>query len=167
MSPFSVKDSVTPSPPGTLHHASFLVHDVNATAARLAATTGIGPWHVWTITPDEATLRGRPVSFSFRVALAEFGGSNYELVTPLSGESLYHEALQARGEGFHHTCHVYTTREALRAAQADLLAKGREMIQTASLGDLGEFCDFAIPELDLTLELLYLGGLPPPERAIA
>ena len=75
-------------------------------------------------------LRGRPVSFSFRVALAAHGGSNYELLSPLSGESVYHEHLQTRGEGFHHTCHMYPTREALREAQADLVAKGREMIQS-------------------------------------
>lgn len=166
MSPSRIENSVTASPPGILHHTSFLVHDVDATAARLVETVGIGPWHVWTITPDEATLRGRPVSFSFRVALAAYGGSNYELVTPLSGESLYHEHLQAQGEGFHHTCHLYSTREELRAAQAELLAKGRELIQIASLGNLGEFCNFDIPEIGATLELLFLEGLPPPERAI-
>jgi hypothetical protein len=151
---------------GTLHHTCFLVHDVDGAAARLADSVGIGPWHVWTITPEEATLRGRPIAFSFRVALAEHGGTNYELIAPISGDSVYVEHLRTRGEGFHHTCHIFPTREAMRSAKAALLAQGRELIQSASLGELGEFCYIDLPETGAVLELLYLQGLPPPERAI-
>lgn len=151
---------------GTLHHTCFLVHDVDATAARLAESVGIGPWHVWTIEPVEATLRGQPASFSFRVALAEHGGTSYELLAPVSGHSVYNEHLAARGEGFHHTCHIFETRGEMRAAKADLVSQGREMIQDASLGEAGEFCYFEMPETGSVLELLYLVGLPPPERAI-
>jgi catechol 2,3-dioxygenase-like lactoylglutathione lyase family enzyme len=147
----------------TLHHTCFLVRDVDGAAARLATTLGIGPWHVWTITPEEGTVHGRSV----RVALAEHGGSSYELLAPISGDSVYVEHLATKGEGFHHTCHAYASREELRAAKAELLAKGCEMIQDASLGDLGEFCCFAVPETASVLELLYLRQLPPPEKAIS
>ena len=45
-------------------------------------------------------------------------------------------------------------------------AQGRTMIQTADLGELGEFCYFHMPETDSVLELLYLSELPAPEKTI-
>lgn len=149
-----------------LHHTCFVVRDVVAAAERLSATIGLGPWHVWTITPEWATLRGRPVSMSFRVALAEHGGSNYELITPLSGESLASEHLTTHGEGFHHTCHTFTRIEDLRAVKQQYLDRGVELLQDAGLGELGEFCYFAVPETASIVELLFLNGLPPPEMSI-
>jgi catechol 2,3-dioxygenase-like lactoylglutathione lyase family enzyme len=151
---------------GTFHHTCFLVRDVDATAARLSASIGIGPWHVWTIAPAECTVHGQPGSYSFRVALAEHGGASYELLAPISGHSVYTEHLEAQGEGFHHTCHIFPTREAMEAAQAELAAQGRDMIQSGSSGEAFAFCYFTIPETGSTLELLYLAGLPPPDRAI-
>ncbi|HVD88473.1 MAG TPA: hypothetical protein VNB91_06230, partial [Jatrophihabitantaceae bacterium] len=63
---------------GTLHHTSFVVHDVEKTAAALGES-GIGPWGVWTIEPAATTVRGREVPFSFRIAFASVGDSNFEL----------------------------------------------------------------------------------------
>ena len=40
------------------------------------------------------------------------------------------------------------------------------MIQSGSLGELGEFCYFEISETGALLELLYLTGVPPPEKTI-
>ena len=72
---------------GTLHHTCFVVHDVEKTAAALTES-GIGPWGVWTIEPAAATVRGREVPFSFRIAFASVGDSNFELLAPHEGESI-------------------------------------------------------------------------------
>jgi hypothetical protein len=157
---------MAPPESGVFHHTCFLVHDVDATAARLRESAGIGPWHVWTITPDEATVHGKAASYTFRVALAEHGGASYELLAPVSGHSVFVEHLAAHGEGFHHTCHFYATREAFLGARAALLGQGREMIQSGSRENTFDFCYFAMPETGSVLELLYLKGLPPPEKAI-
>lgn len=87
------------SPFGTYHHTCFIVHDVDARAEQLARTAGIGPWHVWTITPVEATLRGVKIDLSFRVALAEHGAASYELISPITPGNVYTEHLEARGGG--------------------------------------------------------------------
>ena len=150
---------------GTLHHTCFVVHDVEKTAAALAES-GIGPWGVWTIEPAATTVRGREVPFSFRIAFAQVGDSNYELLAPHEGESIYVEHLASDGEGFHHTCIRYTSREALHEAKAELERQGRSMIQSADMGDLGEFCYYDIPEIGSLVELLYFTELPPPENAI-
>jgi catechol 2,3-dioxygenase-like lactoylglutathione lyase family enzyme len=121
--------------PAALHHTCFLVRDLEATAQALSDTLGIGPWNVWTIEPAECRVRGRETRFSFRVALATIGGGTFELITPHSGDSVYDEQLASHGEGFHHTCLVYPTMEAVREAKAELVRQGRELIQEASAGD--------------------------------
>jgi len=149
-----------------LHHAGFIVHDVEKTARALAELLSIGPWNIWTIEPTESSVRGEATSFSFRVALAEVGGSSYELVSPLAGESVYTEHLEKHGEGFHHTCLLYPSIEAMHEAKSELLGQGRELVQSGSVGAAAEFAYFIVPEIGSVLELLYLGELPPPEMTI-
>jgi catechol 2,3-dioxygenase-like lactoylglutathione lyase family enzyme len=149
----------------TLHHTCFVVRDVEKTAAALAAS-GIGPWGIWSLGPVAGTVRGRAIPFSFRIAFAAVGGSNFELLAPHEGESIFVGHLRANGEGFHHTCFAYPTREALREAKAELVRQRREVVQSADMGDLGEFCYFEIPEIGSLLELLYVTELPPPEKTI-
>ena len=95
------------------------------------------------------------------------GGSNFELLAPHEGESIYVGHLEANGEGFHHTCVAYPSREAMREAKAELVRQGREMVQSADMGELGEFCYFDIPELGALLELLYVTELHRPRRRSA
>ncbi|HEX7625616.1 MAG TPA: VOC family protein [Gaiellaceae bacterium] len=150
---------------GTLHHTCFVVHDVDKTAAALEQSLGIGPWLIFDVEPHATTVRGQDVPFTFRVAIAAIGDSNYELLAPLTGESLYVEHLATKGEGFHHTCIAYSSAEALQAAKAELLGQGRDLIQGGRVGERGEFCYFEIAELGSILELLYLEP-PPPETII-
>jgi hypothetical protein len=156
---------VTITESATLHHTCYVVHDVEKTAAALAGS-GIGPWSVWTIEPVATTVRGRDVPFSFRIAFATVGGSSFELVAPHTGESIYVDHLEKNGEGFHHTCIAYPSREAMHEAKAELIGQGREVVQSAVVGEPGEFCYFHITEIGSLLELLFLSELPPPEKTI-
>jgi methylmalonyl-CoA/ethylmalonyl-CoA epimerase len=154
--------------PAALHHTCFLVRDLEGTAQSLTDSLGIGPWNVWTIEPAECRVHGQQSPFSFRVALATVGGGTFELITPHTGHSVYEEHLEKHGEGFHHTCLVYPTLEAVREAKAELLRQGREMIQEASAGEVFDFGYFTFPEIGSAVELLYLdvSKLPPPEAVI-
>ncbi len=154
--------------PVALHHTGFVVRDVERSARALSNSLGIGPWNVWTIVPAESTVHGKPAPFSFKVALTTVGGGTYELVSPHTGPSVFDEHLEKHGDGFHHTCLVYPTMEAVRAAKAELLREGREMIQDASAGDVFDFGYFIFPEIGSLVELLYLDAskLPAPEMVI-
>lgn len=154
--------------PLALHHTCFLVRDLEGAARRMADALGIGPWNIWTITPAECKVHGRPSLFSFRVALATIGGGTFELVAPHSGRSVYDEHLEKHGEGFHHTCLVYESLEAVRGAKAELQRQGRELVQEASAGDVFEFGYFRFPEIGSLVEVLYLDAakLPAPEAVI-
>lgn len=154
--------------PATLHHTCFLVRDLEGAAQRLADALQVGPWNLWTIVPEESRVHGRPSPFTFRVALATVGGGTFELVTPHTGQSVYDEHLAQHGEGFHHTCLVYPSLEAVRAAQAELRRQGREVIQEARAGTCFDFAYFQFPEIGSAIELLFLDGaqLPPPDAVI-
>lgn len=154
--------------PAALHHTCFLVRDLEGTAQRLSDALAIGPWHIWTIQPAECRVRGQASPFSFRVALATVGGGTFELITPHSGPSVFDEWLDEHGEGFHHTCLVYPSIEAVRAAKAELQQQGRELVQEGSGGDVFEFGYFLFPEIGSLVEVLYLdpGRLPAPEAVI-
>ena len=154
--------------PASIHHTCFLVRDLETTAAQLATAFGVGPWHIWTITPADGQVRGQPTAFSFRVALATVGGGTFELLSPHSGRTVYDEHLEQRGEGFHHTCLMYPSLEAVRAAKAEFRRQGRELIQEGSGGDAFEFGYFNFPEIGSLVEVLYLdpSKLPTPEAVI-
>jgi methylmalonyl-CoA/ethylmalonyl-CoA epimerase len=154
--------------PAALHHTCFLVRDLEGTAQQLSDSLGIGPWNIWTFTPAECTVHGQVSPFSFRVALATVGGGAFELVTPHSGRSVFEEHLEKYGEGFHHTCLVYPSLEAVREAKAELQRQGRELIQEARGGDVFDFGYFRFPEIGSLVEVLYLdpAKLPTPEAVI-
>ena len=158
---------ITPAPVA-LHHTCFLVRDLEGAAQRMADAFGIGPWHVWTIAPPESKIHGRPGSFSFRLALATVGGGTFELISPLTGPSVFDEHLDKHGEGFHHTCMIYDSIDAVRAAKAELQRQGREIIQEGRGGDAFEFAYFNFPEIGSIVEVLYLDAtqLPAPEAVI-
>ena len=158
-----------PAPkPAAFHHTCFLVRDLEGTAQRLSDALGIDLWNIWTIEPAHCMVHGQESSFSFRVALATVGGGTIELITPHSGRSVYEEHLERHGEGFHHTCLVYPSLEAVRQAKAELRRQGRELIQEGSAGDVFDFAYFLFPEIGSAVELLYLDAskLPPPEAVV-
>ena len=159
---------MTKATPVALHHTSFLVHDLEGTAQRLSDALGIGPWNIWTITPAECRVHGQARPFAFRIALATVGGGTFEIVTPHSGPSVLDEHLQEHGEGFHHTCLVYSSLEAVREAKAELLRQGRELVQEASGGDVFDSAYFRFPEIGSPVEVLYLdpAKLPAPQAVI-
>ena len=82
-----------------------VVEDLEKAMATYWEVFGIGPWQIYTLQPPEmtdATVRGRPQPYSMRLALAMVGNLQWELIQPLTGESIYKEFLQQRGGGLHH-----------------------------------------------------------------
>ena len=149
----------------TLHHTAFVVNDIEKSAQELADSLGL-QWKVWTIEPVATMVHGREIPFSFRIAIAQVGDSYYELIAPHTGDSIYVEYLKSKGEGFHHTCVTYASFEALYKALDEMLKQGRKILQSASLGDSGEFYYFDMVEMGAILELLFIRELPPPEKII-
>lgn len=91
---------------------------------------GIGPWQFYTMDKTnmhDTKLYGKQAEFSMKVAFADLGGVQLELIEPLD-ESIYTEFLREHGEGLHHiACAVDDfdeTTVACKAQGADVILEG-------------------------------------------
>ena len=103
-----------------------VVRDVDATMKHFVETAGIGPWWVKTFEPPhhyDTKVRGKPVHYTMRVALAHTGATQWELIQPLEGPSIYAEFLESRGEGLHHI-QMALPEDGFDACLADMAARG-------------------------------------------
>lgn len=111
----------------TLDHISIIVHDLDATLREYVERGGLGPWAIYTYAPPDLhnmRIRGRPATYSMRLALAWAEGILWELIQPLEGPSVYREFLDTRGEGVHHVGQVQQTRMGLRETLAAFERRG-------------------------------------------
>ncbi len=66
---------------------------------------GIGPWHIMTFQPPALTntrVRGKPEPYTMKLAVTHIGNIQWELIQPLTGNSIYKEFLDQKGGGLHH-----------------------------------------------------------------
>jgi len=84
---------------------AFVVKDLQKTMENYWNIFGIGPWDVYEMHApqlSQMSYRGKPADFSMKVGNAMVGSIELQLIQPLSGESLYREALAEQGERVHH-----------------------------------------------------------------
>ncbi|WP_213697540.1 VOC family protein [Acetomicrobium sp.] len=91
---------------------------------------GIGPWSVYTFDPKNTVkdmiLHGKREDYAMRLALAEIGNVQWELIQPLDDKSIYADFLKEHGEGLHHVAlGVRSYEEAMELAKE----RGIEVIQ--------------------------------------
>ncbi|HLJ58434.1 MAG TPA: VOC family protein [bacterium] len=90
---------------GRIGQIALVVRDLDKAMRAYWEILGVGPWRVYTYGPPlvrDMTYRGRKQDYRMRLALAQARDLTLELIQPLSGESLYTEHLQQKGEGLHH-----------------------------------------------------------------
>ncbi|KIC22970.1 MULTISPECIES: VOC family protein [unclassified Leisingera] len=69
---------------------------------------GIGPWAVYTFSPEtvsDQTYKGEPCAFALKVCFAQSGNMIWELMQPLWGPSIFQDFLDKHGTGFHHVAY--------------------------------------------------------------
>jgi catechol 2,3-dioxygenase-like lactoylglutathione lyase family enzyme len=84
----------------TIDQVAFLVRDMDEAAQVYGAL--FGPLRIIESELSGATFRGRPAAPKVRVAFANHGEIEVELIQPLSGEGPFSERLQRHGEGLFH-----------------------------------------------------------------
>ena len=97
----------------------FAVHDAERMAKRYEDLFGIGPWTIFTTRPPRASgggqarpaeapkgmLHGIPIialNWRLKIAMADLGDIQIELIEPIDGPGTHWEFLKARGQGVHH-----------------------------------------------------------------
>lgn len=99
--------------------------------------------------------KGKPADYKIKVAKALIGGWEFEIITPVRGESAYTEFLREKGEGLHH---VGIFVEDINSAEKSLQDHGfRDLMSGPIVSDKrnGKFQYYEHDEgLGLVLELL-------------
>jgi hypothetical protein len=100
--------------------------DLDGMVRDYADRLGIGPWWIQDHAPPElhgTRIRGKPVAFSMRVALAWTSGFNWEVIQPLAGPSVYREFLDRHGPGVQHVA-IRPRGRTFDEAHAEFVARG-------------------------------------------
>ena len=86
-----------------VHQIGLVVRDLERTAAFYTSTFGIGPFSIVPeVKFDGVMVRGQPTKGKVKVAFADSGPVQIELIQPLEGENPYTEFLRSGNEGLHH-----------------------------------------------------------------
>jgi methylmalonyl-CoA/ethylmalonyl-CoA epimerase len=96
-----VDDAAIVLPP--VRQIGLVVRDLEKTADFYNSTFGIGPFSSaaeWKF--DDIIMRGKPTDSRIKLAFADSGPLQIELIQPLEGENIYTEFLRSGNEGLHH-----------------------------------------------------------------
>jgi hypothetical protein len=83
---------------------AYVVEDIEASMRRWIDELSVGPWFLLPhFTGERATYRGAPAEGDVALAMSFAGHMQIELIQPNDDKpSVYREAIDARGYGFHH-----------------------------------------------------------------
>ena len=145
-----------------------VVKDLEASMRKFWELMGIGPWDVYTFSPDnvrEYTLCGREVKepFKFKLAVAMLGDVQFELVEPVEGPTIYAEFLEEKGEGWHHV-KEFVPDEEMAATLKGYEKRGLGVVQGGKFDEDVFYYLNTEPELGVIFELGNLGKVRSPER---
>lgn len=171
-------------PEGTVLQIAHVVEDLDAAIAEFGMSWGAGPFYTSAVRVESGHLyRGEESPLAIDVGMALSGGVIVELVQPLDGDrSVFSEALDARGPGFHHVIR----RESFDAgiARCERARYHRALEMTTAAGERSVLFDatrsnggfLEVVDLSVTFEPLvarlaeahaHWGGQIEPRRSLA
>ncbi|WP_372716760.1 VOC family protein [Immundisolibacter sp.] len=160
-----------------LYQVSMMVRDLDAAKARFRELLGVEAWVDIGIDSSQmpgCEYYGEQVEHTARLAIGRRDGACFELVEPLTGPTVYRDALDRRGECVHHIMVSLAPPQDFERAAATLAPRGIVVGQSASIPGLmnfayfdggkplaGLFVEVIQPLADNWLELMF----PSPEIA--
>jgi 4-hydroxyphenylpyruvate dioxygenase-like putative hemolysin len=149
---------------GDLIQVAYVVRNLEEAMNFFSQTMKVGPWAIYTFAPPafcNAVVRGKPSDHTFRIALAEAGPVQIELIQPLTGRSVYDEHLEKRGEGLHHVKFYYAD---CQKALQEFAAKGISVIQSGKFDEDEHYYLDTEKYSGILVEIGNNGKMRPPER---
>jgi hypothetical protein len=135
-----------------------VVKDLDKTVRELSEVFGIGPFRIVVQPPPdrddiEQTYMGKPVDSAIRIAYADVGRIEFEIIEPLTGPSIWLDFLEQRGEGIHHvrfnTTNIQPAIEHLASQGIDVIHQGTGI----NPGIVWSYFDTA-PRIGFTVEVV-------------
>jgi methylmalonyl-CoA/ethylmalonyl-CoA epimerase len=115
---------------GSIDQVAVVVRDLDEAMEKYTGVFGIGPWDVYTFSPDwisGMTFRGKEQPYTMKLALTQVGDVMYELIEPVDGPSSYEEFLNEHGEGLHHLGYFV---DDIDVAIEEMESKGYPLLQS-------------------------------------
>ena len=115
-----------------VYQVAILVPDLMEAIKHFYEDWGVGPWKIFTYgkpTCKETTYYGKPADYQMRLGLSMAGPMRFELIQPLSGDSIYADFIAEHGYGVHHFGLLV---DDMPTAMADARAAGYEVIMDGS-----------------------------------
>ena len=119
-----------------------VVEDVDRAIAFYESTFGLGPWDIREVGAPNVWDRGEEKQIKARLAFADFGQVEIELIQILEGDSLHLAFLREHGEGLHHLG-FFVKDFAAKLEQAK--AMGFEVLQVDPFGQAYAYLDTRQP----------------------
>jgi len=127
-----------------VEQVGIVVKDMDTTMEFFTSIFGWGPWGVLDdLEMKDCLYRGKSCDARLKLAFAQSGSIEIELIQVLEGETIHTEFLRARGEGLHH---LRFKVDDLDATLAELSKEGIEVLFREKLPELG--VDFAYLNTD-------------------
>src|SRR5262245_18956843 len=115
------------------HQIAFVVKDITAAERFLTEKMGVPRFfRLNDVEVHEPSYRGGVGNFHMHLSLGYAGNSQIELIQHLSGQSIYKEFLDKRGEGLHHLGFIVPDHDKVIA---DFTANGFPVIQSGRIGN--------------------------------
>ncbi len=120
-----------------IEQVAIVVKDIERVVENYWNILGIGPWtiHPWEApTVYERRYYGKPTWAREKIALAQVGAVQMELVQPVEGDSIYQDWLDEHGEGLHHVNFLVDDVDDLSKTAEILAEEGFPTMQSGRFG---------------------------------
>jgi len=90
---------------GGISQVALVVNDLDTAVERYWKRYGVGPWHFYTYGKPllrKMSYRGRPAEYRMRIAMAQAGPLNIELIEIVDGPTVYADHVAKHGYGVQH-----------------------------------------------------------------
>ncbi len=138
----------------TLAQVAIVVRDIEASSRAYADLLGLPVPEVIVTSPGlevNETYCGKPTDARAKLAFFQLGQVQLELIEPMGGDSTWQQALDEKGEGFHHIAFWV---EGMQKSVDFLKSRDISMVQRGDMNG-GQYAYFdAVQQLGVTLELL-------------
>ena len=85
-----------------IRHVGIVVNDAEKTAGYYSSVFGIGPFNIQEFEYRNVIFQGKPTTGKLKIAMAQMGPIEIELIQVLKGGEYYTEFLRQKGGGLHH-----------------------------------------------------------------
>jgi catechol 2,3-dioxygenase-like lactoylglutathione lyase family enzyme len=139
---------------------AWVTPDLDATETALTGVLGAKKWiripevH---FAPDSCSYHGEPADFVASISLSYLGDMQLELISPVSGQSVYSDFLRDSAPGLHHVCVEAQSPEEFEAMLAQAADRGAPVVQRGVMPGGIEFAYVSAPQAAVPyLEIAYI-----------